>query len=121
VFQLTVTDNQGASSSDQVTITVFGNNQPPAVNAGSDQVASATKVVTLSGSGSDPDGDPITFSWTQVSGPSVSLSGTSTPTASFTAPSLIRTTALVFQLTVTDNQGTSSSDQVTITVSAIPQ
>ena len=75
--------------------------------------------VTLSGSGSDPNGDPLTFAWTQVSGPPVSLSGASTPTPSFTAPLVLMTTTLGFQLTVTDDHGASGSDQVTVTVLVI--
>jgi hypothetical protein len=51
-------------------------NHPPTASAGADQTVEATGAsgasVTLSGSGSDPDGDPLTFNW---SGPCGSASG----------------------------------------------
>jgi hypothetical protein len=54
----------------------------------------------LNGSGSySPDKDPLSYSWTQVSGPNVALSGANTPTATFTAAG---STSYGFRLTVTD-------------------
>lgn len=44
-------------------------NRPPTANAGVDETVEATgpagAVVTLSGSGSDPDNDPLTFTWSE--------------------------------------------------------
>ena len=88
-------------------------NNAPIANAGSDQ-PTATSPVTLDGTGSsDPDGDAITFSWIQTSGIAGTLSGTATDTATFTTAS---TGVAVFELTVTDIKGKSSTDSVTITV-----
>ena len=120
VFELTVTDNSGATSKDQVTITVLPPvvlpNQAPVANAGNNQTITApVNSVSLNGTSSfDPDGTITTFSWSQVSGPSTSvISGgnTSTPTAS-----QLVVGQYVFKLTVTDNNGATGSDQVTITV-----
>ena len=49
-------------------------NDPLSPNAGADQSAPPAQVVTLSGTGSDPEGFPITYQWTQLSGTPV-LSG----------------------------------------------
>ena len=89
-FELTVDDGE-ASDTDTVVVNVnepVVGNQPPVADAGADQtVASEQAGVSLDGSGStDPDGDPITYSWTQTSGPAVSLSGADTATPSFDAP-----------------------------------
>jgi hypothetical protein len=91
-------------------------NHPPVANAGPDQTVVDGTVVTLDGMASlDPDSDPLTFAWTQTSGPTVTLAGTSTATPSFTAPVVSVATALVFQLTVSDGQE-SATDSVTVSV-----
>jgi MYXO-CTERM domain-containing protein len=114
-FQLTVDDGNGGSDADSITVTVTPSNYPPIANAGPDQGALLGAVVMLDGSGSsDPDNDPITFSWTQLSGPAVGLSNPASATPSFTAPSA--DSKLVFRLTVTDTSGLSRTDNVTVHV-----
>jgi len=111
-FQLTVTDNQGATSSDLVNVTV---NLPPIANAGPDQLAKVKSSVSLSSAASsDPDGTISSYTWTQTAGSPVTLSGQNTPLATFVAPGIEG--ALTFQLTVADNRNALASDQVVITV-----
>ena len=82
-------------------------NSPPVANAGPDQIGSISGTMTLDGSASyDPDGDPITYQWTQLSGPTVVLA---TPTAAKTTFTSVSGQAYVFKLTVTDTGGLSSS------------
>jgi uncharacterized repeat protein (TIGR01451 family) len=86
----------------------------PNAIAGPDQtVVNVGSTVHLNGSASvDPNGGPA-YSWTQVSGPLVSLVGANSATPSFTAPAAI--TTLSFDLTVSD--GTlSSTDSVTVAI-----
>jgi hypothetical protein len=78
-------------------------NDAPVADAGPDQIGVAAGTVRLDGSGSfDPDGDPITFQWTQVAGPSVSLSA---PTAAVTTFSAAAGQSYAFRLTVRDDKG----------------
>ncbi|MEJ2078671.1 MAG: Ig-like domain-containing protein [Acidobacteriota bacterium] len=91
-------------------------NTPPSVDAGPNQVVNAGSTVALTGSGSDHDGDPLDFSWTQLSGPSVELQTASQANAQFVAPNVVQTTDLVFSLAVSDGAGGQATDQVTITV-----
>jgi uncharacterized protein YjdB len=92
-------------------------NQAPVANAGPDKSLSAgIASTTLPGSGSDPDGNPITFSWTKVSGPTVTLTNTTTATAGVSG--LTDGSTYVFQLTVSDGS-LSSSDQVQVTVASV--
>ncbi len=112
-FQLTVTDNGGASHSDTVTVTV---NAIPVASAGADQTVSAGAAVTLTGSATDEDGTIASYAWAQTSGPAVTLTNGSSASASFTAPSAAAT--LVFSLTVTDDRGATHFDSVSVTVTA---
>ena len=119
VFRLTVTDNDGDTATDDVTITVTDSgaeNSAPTANAGSDQSVVEGGEVTLAGSGSDSDGTIASYAWSQTSGDSVDITNASSASASFTAPSVDADTALVFRLTVTDNDGATATDDVTITV-----
>ena len=92
-------------------------NQTPVANADTDQNSASGATVTLTGAASsDPDGSIASYAWTQTAGASVTLSGAGTAVASFTTPGVSVTTILTFTLTVTDNAGAASSDQVSITV-----
>ncbi len=120
VFQLTVTDNNGATNTDQVIITVnpasTQPNQNPVANAGSDQTITApASSVNLNGSAShDPDGTISAYSWVLISGQgSVTINNANTATPSVTG---LVPGVYVFQLTVTDNNGATNTNQVTITV-----
>ena len=71
-FELKVTDNQGASDTDTMTVTVnpAAVNQPPTANAGANQnITLPVTLFTLTGSGIDPDGTIAAYQWTKVSGP----------------------------------------------------
>ena len=57
---------------------------------------------------SDKDGTIKSYSWTQTSGPSVSLTGANTSKATFNAPSVAKDTTLTFKLATTDNDDTTS-------------
>ena len=120
VFELTVTDNDNLSSTDTVSVTInaIAVPQPPIVDAGTDQSVDEGAAVTLDGTGSyDPDGSIQTYSWTQSSGPAVSLSGASSSTPGFTAPEVSAAGAtLLFQLTVTDNDDMVNSSTTSVTV-----
>jgi len=91
-------------------------NSIPVADAGGDQIGVAAGTIRLDGSGSyDPDGDPLTFEWTQVAGPAVSLSGKNTAIATFTAAA---GQTYRFRLTVKDPQGASANASVTVTTAA---
>ncbi len=119
VFYLTVTDSNGDTGSDSVTITVkSAANQAPIANAGSSiSLILPDDSTRLDGTKSyDPDGTIVTYKWTQISGPG-------TPTTNGTNTATLTLNGLVagqytYQLTVTDNNGSSSSAQVIIRVSA---
>ncbi|UZK70518.1 PhoX family phosphatase [Sphingomonas sp. S1-29] len=88
----------------------------PVVTAGSSGATSAGRLVTLTSTVTD-DGGIVTSSWTQVSGPTVTLSGATTATATFVAPAVAAGTPLVFRYTATDQSGQASSADTTVTIS----
>lgn len=100
---------------------ISSHNTPPTADAGPDQTVNPGAVVTLDGSGSsDFDGSLSAYAWTQISGPTVALSNTAVVQPTFTAPSSVEASVLVFGLIVTDDEGTpSTQDTVNISVGAM--
>lgn len=119
-FTLTVTDGDGASARDTVTVIVNDvppANQAPVAAAGPAQLADEGSFVQLDGSDSaDADGAIAAWAWTQLAGVSVELIGADGARPGFTAPNVATTSDLVFRLTVTDDRGASASGDVTVTV-----
>jgi VCBS repeat-containing protein len=112
VFELTVDNGTKKGTPDTVTITV--NNVAPTAEAGPDQQVSLAAVVTLDGSASaDPNGDVLTYAWTQSAGPAAVLSDATAQKPAFTAEAA---GALVFELVVSDGVNASVPDVVTIFV-----
>lgn len=115
-FQLVVSDANGLQNSDTVDITILAGTSGGSLqaNAGADQQVTEGDLVTLDGTASQGSG--LTFSWSQTSGTTASLSSTSTAQPVFVAPTVTTPTALRFRLTVTDDNGDSDTDDVDITV-----
>lgn len=118
IFHLTVTDGGGNTDTDSVVVTVHWNNAPPTASAGPDQAVKYGDTVQLNGTGStDPENHIVSYQWSASSGTiNPALSGSTTATPTFTAPS--KAGWVMYQLTVTDNGGLSHTDTVKITVAA---
>ncbi len=115
-FTLTVGDGPNTVT-DNVIVTIE-NNDPPSIDAGSDQTVQEGDTVTLNGTATDGDGDQLTYSWTQISGlPLITLFGADTLSPSFTAPATLSGITLVFELSVSDGSN-ESTDTVTATVTS---
>lgn len=107
-IMLTVTDGYGATATDRVVIEVnVVDQKPPIADAGSDQAVLIGTAVMLDASGSaDPDGEIVKYGWLE--------------------DSIVINESMVFEhifpkgvhhitLVVTDNDGASGTDDVTIT------
>jgi hypothetical protein len=96
---------------------VTASNSIPVSNAGPDQNLTGGADVLLNGTGSsDGDGDPLNFTWTQLSGPTVTLSNATSAAPTFTPAAGIN--AYAFQLVVDDCLNAGAPDSVSVTVDA---
>jgi hypothetical protein len=128
-FTLTAQDTNGGEATSVMTVTVVPavitavNNPPSAYAGGNVSITLPDTNHTVSGaSASDPDGDPLTLSWSNVQrpagAPAVSISGGSSlsPTLSgMTYPGSYN-----FVLRATDDSGASDDSLMTVTVIANP-
>ena len=121
-FQLVVNDGTVNSAADTVTIRVRGTiNWPPTASATAPTAASAGTSVTLNAlSSSDPEGEPLSYQWTQDGGFPVTLSSNSSPQTGFTIPSDAVDGLLTFTLVVHDGVQASSPLQVSVQIVALP-
>ncbi|HYC85456.1 MAG TPA: PHB depolymerase family esterase, partial [Chryseosolibacter sp.] len=117
VFRLVVSDNLGATGSDEVTVVVKAP-ALPSVNAGIDKLVKLpTTSATITGSATDPDGTIRSYLWTKLSGNTCSMYNTTTSTLKLTG---LKSGSYAFRLTVHDNSGNSASDDVIVVVDAPP-
>lgn len=121
VFRITVTDNKGATSYDDVKITITGGttsgNKAPIAKTMNDISVprSWNWFPVLNGNFSyDTDGWITKYAWTKVSGPACSITPIKTGRSRVTGWS--STGTYVFRVTVTDNKGATSYDDVRVTI-----
>jgi hypothetical protein len=94
--------------------------EPPIANAGPDQSVRMGAIVTLDGTESfDREGQSLAYSWTQTSGPEVTLNDPTSVRPTFTSPDVVRdNTTLTFSLEV--NNGRQGSDADTVSIIVMP-
>jgi RHS repeat-associated protein len=115
VLRLTASDG-ALSSSDEVTITVEPENQPPTVDAGPNQTIALPRTAALNGTVTDdglPTGGALSIAWSKLSGPgTVTFEDASKAEtiATFSAPGVY-----VLRLFASDS-ALSSSSETTVTV-----
>ena len=95
--------NGNILDSDPPTLTT---NQPPTVSVEVSPIpVTAAAVVRLSATATTDDpAETLTYTWTQISGPIVTLSNAATATASYTAPPMADTDKFVFAVIVGDGR-----------------
>jgi hypothetical protein len=88
----------------------------PVVDAGPDRTVGERETFQLAGTGYDPNGLPVTYTWTMQGGVGF-FSNAHSPTTMFTAPSACDCNEVaLLTLTVTNSAGLRSSDQMTVTI-----
>ncbi|MBI3890818.1 MAG: hypothetical protein HY303_04740 [Candidatus Wallbacteria bacterium] len=114
VFRLTARDPFSEQASDDVQVTVTAllppNHAPTATVARAESTLAAGAAATISGGGTDPDGDRLSYEWTKLSGPAATLTNVTSSQLTITpADGLYQ-----LQLRVSDPRGASSTAQVSI-------
>ena len=90
-------------------------NVAPTAEAGDRVETDEQTTVSLDGSrSSDSDGSISSYKWEQVEGPSGTLTNSESSMATFELPNIEEDTDFVIRLTVTDDDGATSSDDVTV-------
>ncbi len=113
-FALTVTDGKFTETTNVDVVIAEGN---PVISISAPPAAEEDSSVALNASGTtDPNGDELTYTWAQLSGPVVQLSATNGAQVNFTAPDVTSDQVMTFSLVVSDGVN-SSSETVTVKVS----
>ncbi len=74
--------------------------------------------VSITADGQDSDGTIVNYAWTQKSGTVAELSGVDSATVNFLAPAVPEDSEMVLTVTVTDDDGATSSADVTVSITA---
>ena len=118
-FELTVLDYNEKQGKDTCVVNVTWQNEPPQANAGKDQNVIEGDVVTLDGSFSlDIDDGIVSYLWTQIGVPTVTLINPTSSRPRFTAPNVgIDGASFTFNLLVTDAGGLQNTDSCIVNIS----
>ena len=120
VAQLIVSNGALASDPATVTITTQAQISAPTANAGINQTVNAGSLVSLVGSGTDPQNRPLTFSWSLISKPTLSAAALSNN--AIANPVFVADLAgsYVAQLIVNNGVLNSAPSTVTISTTCLP-
>ncbi|MCJ8273374.1 MAG: hypothetical protein MJK04_28730, partial [Psychrosphaera sp.] len=111
VFELIVTDNDGATATDLIDVYVVD----PVQSAGADKRVTAQSKVYLDATADPAQGAALQYLWQQTGGVNVTLLGSDKADATYVAPATSGEELSTFTLTITYENGAVHSDEVVIT------
>ena len=103
IFEITVDDGRDSSSATtQVTVCQVNKSPLIVINSHISSIEEG-KIITLTSQGIDPDDDDtLSYSWQQISGPSISFNNANASQVSLTLPEVTQDEMIVVQVTVSD-------------------
>ena len=115
VASLIVNDSKASSTNQSLTrVTAAVANSAPVANAGAAQTVTGTVTVTLSGSGTDANGDTLTYKWYLTTKPTSSVATLALSTTA--APTFTPDIVGIYVATLIVNDGTVDSAPTTVTI-----
>ncbi|MDO6746382.1 hypothetical protein Q4563_03970 [Gilvimarinus sp. 1_MG-2023] len=114
VFEYAAIDDEGAQSTDAVSVTVARVNQSPVVQLSPFRTESGLVEVALQAEIYDPDGTVSSIQWQQLEGDSVVLADADSTRATFTVPAFEGESRFTFSVVAIDNDGASQRQQQTL-------
>ena len=115
VASLIVNDSKASSTNQSLTrVTAAVANSAPVANAGTAQTVTGTGTVTLSGSGTDANGDTLTYKWYLTTKPTSSVATLANSTTA--APTFTPDIVGIYVATLIVNDGKVDSTPTTVTI-----
>lgn len=116
VFDVVATDGALESRPASLTVTVVDSGSAPVVTAPMTVEVQEQQAVSIAASAVDPQGDVVSFTWRQVSGPTVELRDATSDTVRLTAPPVNGDVSLVLEVVANDGQFDSVPARVEVLV-----
>lgn len=123
VFELTVTDNEGATDTEEVSITVLDVTQtPPIAEAGNAITVMEGERFLLTGSATSltTTAQPFLFEWVNNSSDLADFSDATDESTYAAAPAVTANTDITIELRVVDQFNNEDQDQIVVTVRDLP-
>ena len=107
VLEVLATDNENATATEEISITITDNNINPEVTISGEVTIDGNTLVVLSADATDADGSIAEISWSISSDPSASitLADADSEKVSFIAPRVSEETDVILEVMITDNEG----------------
>ncbi|MDP1826446.1 MAG: M36 family metallopeptidase [Archangium sp.] len=119
-FRVTVSDGRGGMDTDDMTVTVRNVNRRPEVLAGGSTTVVSGATATLEATGTDADGDPLTYLWQQQGDATVTIAEASAVSTTFVAPEVKVPELISFRVIALDADTSSEPAFIGITVTPKP-
>ncbi len=115
-FRVTVRDDRGGMDTDDMTVTVRNVNRAPEVLAGGSMTVTSGETATLSATGTDADGDALTYLWQQQGDATVNIAEPTSAETTFVAPKVEIPELISFKVIALDADTSSEPAYIAITV-----
>ncbi len=122
-FSLTVADEEGATDTTSVTLTIQSDDETvPTVDAGVNHAVFSGEPIILEGEASTsiPAANPLSYQWRHDNTQTITIQNSSALSTYAVAPSVIEKSNIIFTLTVTDANGNVKEDSITVAVRPQP-